>query len=212
MRLHVDFRCASTVNAYVTTRRRDRPMVATRAMSGWHLAPSQSTLEGEGPVDGVCSGRLGRPVKEFVDGEKFAAGAGSVGAESSDELGEPVAGVLDREGRPDPPGLVEDTYAVGLGGPVDPDVKQRNRCGQNIRPEFSWRWQRRSGDEVACRAGTARRSATRPSDTDPPPRESRARRCPDGSRGATNSGCHSDRRLVLTTRIKTMPVRMQAHQ
>ena len=187
-------------------------MVATRAMSGWHLAPSESTLWGEGHVDGVCGGRLGRAVKEFVDAEKFAAGAGSVGAESSDELGEPVAGVLDREGRPDPPGLVEDAYAVGLGGPVDPDVKQRNRCGQNIRHEFSLRWQRRSGDERACRAGTARRSATRPSDAGLPPRESRARRCHDGSRGATNSGCHSDLRLVLTTRIKTVPVRTRVHQ
>jgi hypothetical protein len=73
----------------------------------------------------------------------------------------------------DPPRVVDDAHDVGLGDPVDPDIEQRDRRGQNVRQGFSLSRQRRPGQEAACRAVTDWRSAARPSDAGLQPRESR---------------------------------------
>ena len=133
-------------------------------------------------------------------------------SEPADQVGEPVGGVGDREPGLHPAGVVQDAHGVGLRGPVDPDVEQREWCGQEIRHGFSFSWQRRPGEEAACRAVTDWRSVARPSDAGSQPRQSRGRRCHAGPRGATNPGRHLDPRRVLTTSIIPMPVKNRVHQ
>jgi len=133
-------------------------------------------------------------------------------AEPADQVGEPVGGVGDGEGGLDLSGVVEDAHVVGLRGPVDPDVEQGDRRGQEVGQRFSLGWQRRPDEEAGCRAVTDWRSAARPSDAGLQPRGSRGRRCHAGSSRATSTGRHPDPRRVRTTSIIPMPDRKRVHQ
>ena len=123
--------------------------------------------------------------------------------QGGDQPGQPVRGMCDRERGDLLASRVQHTHGVDLGGPVDPDKKQRFRQRKR-HVVSSWR-QRRPGEEADYRAVTNWRSAARPPVAGSQPRKSQGRQCHSGRFPATALGRHPGPRRVPTRALSQCP-------